>query len=71
MGPDEDHESVSNNVYTNVVAGYALYFAEWVYFHYIEIIINSLIVDIVFAALRRVYAMKVIRIGVRQLPISS
>lgn len=28
MGPDEDHAFVSNNVYTNVVAGYALYFAE-------------------------------------------
>ncbi|KAG4071845.1 hypothetical protein HA402_006006 [Bradysia odoriphaga] len=29
MGPDEDHELVSNNVYTNVVAGYALYFADF------------------------------------------
>lgn len=28
MGPDEDHETVSNNGYTNVVVGYALYFAE-------------------------------------------
>ena len=28
MGPDEDHENVTNNAYTNVVAGYALYFGE-------------------------------------------
>jgi trehalose/maltose hydrolase-like predicted phosphorylase len=28
MGPDEDHKNVTNNVYTNVVAGYAMYFAE-------------------------------------------
>lgn len=28
MGPDEDHESISNNVYTNVIVGYALYFAK-------------------------------------------
>lgn len=30
MGPDEDHDSVSNNVYTNVIVGYALYFGEYV-----------------------------------------
>uniref|UniRef100_A0A182K1P1 Protein-glucosylgalactosylhydroxylysine glucosidase n=1 Tax=Anopheles christyi TaxID=43041 RepID=A0A182K1P1_9DIPT len=30
MGPDEDHENVTNNAYTNVVAGYALYFGEFV-----------------------------------------
>uniref|UniRef100_A0A1S4GYL2 Protein-glucosylgalactosylhydroxylysine glucosidase n=2 Tax=Anopheles gambiae TaxID=7165 RepID=A0A1S4GYL2_ANOGA len=29
MGPDEDHENVTNNAYTNVVAGYALYFGEF------------------------------------------
>lgn len=28
MGPDEDHDAVANNAYTNVVAGLALYFAE-------------------------------------------
>ncbi|XP_053664830.1 protein-glucosylgalactosylhydroxylysine glucosidase-like [Anopheles marshallii] len=30
MGPDEDHENVTNNAYTNVVAGYALYFGDFV-----------------------------------------
>ncbi|XP_049536826.1 protein-glucosylgalactosylhydroxylysine glucosidase-like isoform X2 [Anopheles darlingi] len=29
MGPDEDHENVTNNAYTNVVAGYALYFGDF------------------------------------------
>ncbi|XP_050079092.1 protein-glucosylgalactosylhydroxylysine glucosidase-like [Anopheles maculipalpis] len=29
MGPDEDHENVTNNAYTNVIAGYALYFGEF------------------------------------------
>ncbi|XP_059612820.1 protein-glucosylgalactosylhydroxylysine glucosidase-like [Phlebotomus argentipes] len=29
MGPDEDHHNVTNNVYTNVVAGYNLYFSEF------------------------------------------
>lgn len=28
MGPDEDHENVTNNAYTNVVAAYALFFGE-------------------------------------------
>uniref|UniRef100_A0A182MMR2 Glycoside hydrolase family 65 central catalytic domain-containing protein n=1 Tax=Anopheles culicifacies TaxID=139723 RepID=A0A182MMR2_9DIPT len=28
MGPDEDHENVTNNAYTNVIAGYALYFGD-------------------------------------------
>ncbi|XP_058818372.1 protein-glucosylgalactosylhydroxylysine glucosidase-like [Topomyia yanbarensis] len=28
MGPDEDHENVTNNAYTNVIAAYALYFGE-------------------------------------------
>ncbi|XP_055640447.1 protein-glucosylgalactosylhydroxylysine glucosidase-like [Toxorhynchites rutilus septentrionalis] len=28
MGPDEDHENVTNNAYTNVVAAYALYFGD-------------------------------------------
>ncbi|XP_050101550.1 protein-glucosylgalactosylhydroxylysine glucosidase-like isoform X2 [Anopheles aquasalis] len=31
MGPDEDHENVTNNAYTNVVAGYALYFGDFAY----------------------------------------
>ncbi|XP_055712919.1 protein-glucosylgalactosylhydroxylysine glucosidase-like [Phlebotomus papatasi] len=29
MGPDEDHHNVTNNVYTNVIAGYNLYFSEF------------------------------------------
>uniref|UniRef100_A0A1B0CRF8 Protein-glucosylgalactosylhydroxylysine glucosidase n=1 Tax=Lutzomyia longipalpis TaxID=7200 RepID=A0A1B0CRF8_LUTLO len=29
MGPDEDHHNVSNNGYTNVMAGYNLYFSEF------------------------------------------
>lgn len=29
MGPDEDHDGVTNNAYTNVVVGLALYFAEY------------------------------------------
>ncbi|XP_058056371.1 protein-glucosylgalactosylhydroxylysine glucosidase-like [Anopheles bellator] len=29
MGPDEDHENVTNNAYTNVIAGYALYFGDF------------------------------------------
>ncbi|XP_038111068.1 protein-glucosylgalactosylhydroxylysine glucosidase isoform X2 [Culex quinquefasciatus] len=28
MGPDEDHKNVTNNAYTNVIAGYALYFGD-------------------------------------------
>lgn len=28
MGPDEDRDHVSNNVYTNVAVGLALFFAE-------------------------------------------
>ncbi|XP_058447938.1 protein-glucosylgalactosylhydroxylysine glucosidase-like [Malaya genurostris] len=28
MGPDEDHENVTNNAYTNVIAAYALYFGD-------------------------------------------
>ncbi|XP_055591890.1 protein-glucosylgalactosylhydroxylysine glucosidase-like isoform X2 [Uranotaenia lowii] len=28
MGPDEDHETVTNNAYTNVAAAYALYFGD-------------------------------------------
>lgn len=28
MGPDEDHHNISNNAYTNVMAGYNLYFGE-------------------------------------------
>ncbi|XP_021701920.1 protein-glucosylgalactosylhydroxylysine glucosidase isoform X2 [Aedes aegypti] len=28
MGPDEDHENVTNNAYTNVVAAYALFFGD-------------------------------------------
>ncbi|XP_072937087.1 protein-glucosylgalactosylhydroxylysine glucosidase [Epargyreus clarus] len=30
MGPDEDHSNVSNSVFTNVVAGYSLYLAQYV-----------------------------------------
>ncbi|GBP81987.1 Protein-glucosylgalactosylhydroxylysine glucosidase [Eumeta japonica] len=30
MGPDEDHANVTNSVFTNVVAGYALYLAQYV-----------------------------------------
>ncbi|XP_032530188.2 protein-glucosylgalactosylhydroxylysine glucosidase [Danaus plexippus] len=30
MGPDEDHSNVTNSVFTNVVAGYSLYLAEYV-----------------------------------------
>jgi len=29
MGPDEDHYNITNNVYTNVVVGYALKFADF------------------------------------------
>uniref|UniRef100_A0A182NT82 Protein-glucosylgalactosylhydroxylysine glucosidase n=1 Tax=Anopheles dirus TaxID=7168 RepID=A0A182NT82_9DIPT len=29
MGPDEDHENVTNNAYTNAIAGYALYFGDF------------------------------------------
>jgi len=29
MGPDEDHGSVDNNGYTNVVAGYSIYFSDF------------------------------------------
>lgn len=29
MGPDEDHHNVTNNVYTNVIAGYNLYFSKF------------------------------------------
>jgi len=29
MGPDEDHEDVDNNVYTNVIASYSVYFANF------------------------------------------
>lgn len=29
MGPDEDHSPISNNAYTNVIAGYNLYFGEF------------------------------------------
>lgn len=29
MGPDEDHDGVTNNAYTNVVVGLALFFAEY------------------------------------------
>ncbi|GAB0096819.1 protein-glucosylgalactosylhydroxylysine glucosidase [Sergentomyia squamirostris] len=29
MGPDEDHHNVSNNVFTNVIAGYNLYFSDF------------------------------------------
>uniref|UniRef100_A0A182QH94 Protein-glucosylgalactosylhydroxylysine glucosidase n=1 Tax=Anopheles farauti TaxID=69004 RepID=A0A182QH94_9DIPT len=29
MGPDEDHENVTNNAYTNTIAGYALYFGDF------------------------------------------
>lgn len=28
MGPDEDHANISNNVYTNIAAGYSLYFGQ-------------------------------------------
>ncbi|CAG9784083.1 unnamed protein product [Diatraea saccharalis] len=30
MGPDEDHGNVTNSIFTNVVAGYSLYLAEYV-----------------------------------------
>ncbi|XP_039765165.1 protein-glucosylgalactosylhydroxylysine glucosidase [Pararge aegeria] len=30
MGPDEDHSNVTNSVFTNVVAGYSLYLAQYV-----------------------------------------
>ncbi|XP_041984111.1 protein-glucosylgalactosylhydroxylysine glucosidase-like isoform X1 [Aricia agestis] len=30
MGPDEEHSNVTNSVFTNVVAGYSLYLAEYV-----------------------------------------
>lgn len=30
IGPDEDHQNVNNNAFTNVVAGYNLYFGEYV-----------------------------------------
>lgn len=30
MGSDEDHGDINNNVLTNVIAGYALYFGQWV-----------------------------------------
>ncbi|CAK1602766.1 unnamed protein product [Parnassius mnemosyne] len=30
MGPDEDHSNVTNSAFTNVVAGYSLYLAEYV-----------------------------------------
>ncbi|XP_075992674.1 protein-glucosylgalactosylhydroxylysine glucosidase [Anticarsia gemmatalis] len=30
MGPDEDHKNVNNSVFTNVVAGYSLYLAQYV-----------------------------------------
>lgn len=30
MGPDEDHRNVNNSVFTNVVAGYSLYLAQYV-----------------------------------------
>ncbi|CAO1329983.1 unnamed protein product, partial [Diamesa serratosioi] len=30
MGPDEDHENIDNNVYTNVIAGYSLYFGSFI-----------------------------------------
>lgn len=28
MGPDEDHDRVANNAYTNLAVGLALFFAE-------------------------------------------
>nr|XP_049691823.1 protein-glucosylgalactosylhydroxylysine glucosidase [Helicoverpa armigera] len=30
MGPDEDHRNVNNSVFTNVVAGYSMYLAQYV-----------------------------------------
>ncbi|KAI8428264.1 hypothetical protein MSG28_002481 [Choristoneura fumiferana] len=30
MGPDEDHRNITNSVFTNVVAGYSLYLAQYV-----------------------------------------
>lgn len=30
MGPDEDHSNITNSVFTNVVAGYSLYLAQYV-----------------------------------------
>lgn len=30
MGPDEDHRNVTNSVFTNVIAGYSLYLAQYV-----------------------------------------
>jgi protein-glucosylgalactosylhydroxylysine glucosidase len=29
MGPDEDHENIDNNVYTNVIAAINLYFGDY------------------------------------------
>ncbi|XP_050670497.1 protein-glucosylgalactosylhydroxylysine glucosidase isoform X1 [Leptidea sinapis] len=30
MGPDEDHSNITNSVFTNIVAGYSLYLAQYV-----------------------------------------
>lgn len=30
MGPDEDHSNITNSVFTNVIAGYSLYLAQYV-----------------------------------------
>lgn len=38
MGPDEDHDGVSNNAYTNVAVGLALFFAEYIYIAFINYI---------------------------------